>query len=324
MRFLLPGKIYFLTLLFLFYLRVALGESGFVGVEQGKAENGVNQSVPSENSTKASPTISAAALGKSGSVSLEQGQVVNGVNRSVPHENSTKASSTVSGADSSKTPQPVLVIQTPTAVKVMEGSTQRMECCILQFNSPIWYILWFKNGTESALTNSSRMSIITREKERCSHLILSKTEIADSGIYRCILHDHGGNRFPSNGTQLTIDDLANSNREPNKQPGTSLGTIGAGAGAGVAILLLVVAGVIIWKRRSKVSRSELETSPAKEIGLHPPLVSQPSEVAYADLHFNKREVRPDAEVIYAEVRTPQKRQACQDAKQMRPTGNQRR
>lgn len=98
--------------------------------------------------------------------------------------------------------QPVLVIQTPAAVKVRAGSTVRMECSV-QPNSPLWYIRWFKNGTENALTN--RISIITNKEERCSHLILSKTEIADSGIYRCILYDHTDNSFSGNGIWLTID-----------------------------------------------------------------------------------------------------------------------
>ncbi|KAL8194703.1 UNVERIFIED_CONTAM: hypothetical protein K2H54_029594 [Gekko kuhli] len=404
----------------------ALGESSPAGVEQGQNENGTDQSVPYESSTKASSTASTAALGESGSLDVEEGQA----DQSVPCANRTKASSTASTADSSTTAQPILVIQTPAVARVMEGSTLRMECCIVfQNNLSVWSIQWFKNGTKSALTNSSRISIITSVEERLSHLILNKTEIADSEIYRCILHDHRYGPFSSNGTRLTVDgitdlmvnqtpehinqpegtivtiecrfrtvgdynstdvrwyrnetklnstgdslrieldlergfasltltkaamsdsgnyrcqvesrsrnltgsgkassvaittDSANQNGEPNKHSGTSLATIGAGAGAGVAILLLVVAGVIMWKLKSKVSSSALETSPAKEIGLHPPLVSQPSEVTYADLHFNKREVRPDAEVVYAEVRTPQKRQAGQDAKQMRPAGNQRR
>ncbi|XP_060110062.1 obscurin-like [Heteronotia binoei] len=381
MRCLLLTKIYFLTLLFLSYLHMALGK---------------NDS------------------------SVEQGLHVNGVNRFTPYESSTKASSTVSGTDCPKKPQPILVIQKPAAVEVIEGSTLRMEC-YLQINSSIWYIQWFKNGIK--LTNSNRMSIITREKE--SRLILNKIEKTDSGIYTCKLFDHKNCLFSSNGTQLTVDEITDLmvNQTPEhinqkeganvtiecrfrtisvtstdvrwyrnesklnsagdslrtqvdlkrgfssltltnaavsdsgnyqcqvesrsrnligsgkasrvaitadlpahitKQQGTSLVIIGGGAGAGVAILLLVVAGVIMWKHRSKVSRSELETSPAKETELHPPLVSQPSEVTYADLHFNKREVRPDAEVVYAEVRAPQKQPAYQDAKQMRPAGNQRR
>lgn len=37
-----------------------------------------------------------------------------------------------------------------------------------------------------------------------------------------------------------------------------------------------------------------------------PLASQASDVTYADLHFNKRDVKPDAEVVYAEVKVGRK------------------
>lgn len=100
-------------------------------------------------------------------------------------------------SDSSKVLQ---VTQTPAAVHKMESSTLCMEC-LFQINSSVWALQWNKDGRQ--LTTSTRISIFTMKGN--STLILRNIEIADSGIYKCILSDHTDKSFPNNGTHLTVE-----------------------------------------------------------------------------------------------------------------------
>ncbi|XP_054856165.1 titin-like [Eublepharis macularius] len=222
----------------------------------------------------------------------------------------------------------LMVNQTPEHISKPEGANLTLECRFRIVNDPnATDVRWYRNGTELTSSRDSLRIEVNRERGFAS-LTLKKAAVSDSGNYTCQVESRSRNLTQSGNTSrvvITTTDLADKNEEQDKQLGSRLAAVGGWAGGGAAILLLlvVVAGIIMWKRRSKVNESEPDTSPAKKPGLHP-LASQRSEVTYADLHFHKREVQPDAEVVYAEVRAPQKQQACKDANQMRPKGKQRR
>ncbi|XP_077166317.1 uncharacterized protein LOC143823673 [Paroedura picta] len=203
----------------------------------------------------------------------------------------------------------LMVNQTPAEhISQAEGTTVTIGCqfrTVGDYNSTD--VKWYRNGN---LLNSTGGSFrIELDLERgFTSLTLTNATVSDSGSYRCRVESRSRNLTGSGeASRVTITTATRTTQQPDREQwDTQLITIGVAAGAGVAILLLAMAGVIMWKHRSKISRSDCGTPPAKEIPLHPSLVSQPSELTYADLRFKKREVQPDAEVIYAEVRAPRK------------------
>nr|XP_028595129.1 cell adhesion molecule-related/down-regulated by oncogenes-like isoform X1 [Podarcis muralis] len=204
------------------------------------------------------------------------------------------------------------VIQSPAFIQGMEGQTLIINCSIAVAKNVRllpYSVTWYKNGTdghEEEVTGAGRTLSATTG---LASLILPSVQRNDSGMYRCAVGSNGR----GNGTMVTIS-------ERDKQPETDSGSPGAGIGAGIGagaggaagiLLLLLLLSVLAWryKKRAKESTTETEAAATKEAGTHLPLTSRQKELTYASLRFNKKEVEPDAGVIYAEVRRKPKQRA---------------
>ncbi|XP_077787952.1 cell adhesion molecule 2-like isoform X4 [Podarcis muralis] len=218
------------------------------------------------------------------------------------------------------------VIQSPAFIQGMEGQTLIINCSIAVAKNVRllpYSVTWYKNGTdghEEEVTGAGRTLSATTG---LASLILPSVQRNDSGMYRCAVGSNGR----GNGTMVTISDHQGGlpfpvplKPERDKQPETDSGSPGAGIGAGIGagaggaagiLLLLLLLSVLAWryKKRAKESTTETEAAATKEAGTHLPLTSRQKELTYASLRFNKKEVEPDAGVIYAEVRTKPKQRA---------------
>ncbi|XP_053127583.1 cell adhesion molecule 3-like isoform X2 [Hemicordylus capensis] len=201
------------------------------------------------------------------------------------------------------------VNQTPPSINRTEGETLTIQCRY-RVNSRLSYgVTWHKNGHEMKMAGAARMN----NSEGLASLVLSNIQKSDSGMYSC---DFGRN-VRGNGTRvIVLEKQPDSNpitpgSGPGVGPGPGIG-IGIGAGVGVGagvILLLLVIALLVWKYKLKPKDSSKTgcASMEEDRKLHPGLTNQVSDVTYANLHFQKREVQPAAEVIYAEVKGPKQR-----------------
>ncbi|XP_063168800.1 uncharacterized protein LOC134503819 isoform X2 [Candoia aspera] len=207
----------------------------------------------------------------------------------------------------------MMVNQTPGHVNETEGANVTIKC---QFRRPanlsLMEVKWHKDGQEiSSLNHSVQLS-------QEGTLMLMNANVEDSGNYVCAVrirnrtgsgngtHVHiRGREKPSQNANINAD-----NRQPSQPHENIRSGIGIPVGVGVAVgtlVFLLLLGVVVWRSKRKgkgTSGNPSEVDPAltKEARKHTSLTNQVSNVTYADLRFHKREVQPDAEVVYAEVR----------------------
>ncbi|XP_033014567.1 muscle M-line assembly protein unc-89-like, partial [Lacerta agilis] len=173
------------------------------------------------------------------------------------------------------------VIQSPAFIQGMEGQKLIINCSIAVAKNVRllpYSVTWYKNGTdghEEEVTGTDRSLNMTTG---LASLVLPNVQRNDSGTYRCAVGSNGR----GNGTMVTI-----SGKQNHPPPPISF----------------------LQGMRCKESTIETEAASTKEAGTHLPLTSRQKEVTYASLRFNKKEVEPDAAVIYAEVRTKPKQRA---------------
>ncbi|XP_034975792.2 titin-like [Zootoca vivipara] len=203
------------------------------------------------------------------------------------------------------------VIQSPAFIQGMEGQTLIINCSVaVAKNVPLlpYSVTWYKNGTdghEEVVTGAGRTLSMTTG---LASLVLNNVQRNDSGTYRCAVGSNGR----GNGTMVTISERDKQLETDSGSPGAGIGArIGAGAGAAAGILILLLLSVLAWryKKVAKESTTETEAVSTKEAGTRLPLTGRQKELTYASLRFNKKEVEPDAGVIYAEVRTKPKQRA---------------
>ncbi|XP_025030511.1 hemicentin-1-like isoform X1 [Python bivittatus] len=218
----------------------------------------------------------------------------------------------------------LLVIQLPSFIQSTEGENLTIDCRVQGKEAKhLPDVTWYKtasDGEKSLMTNAT-----TFLKGRAS-LFLRNIKKEDSGNYTCEVDKYG----QGNGTRVTVlagrekpSQKANVNAD-GRQPGQPPESIGSGVGIpvgiGVAVgtlVFLLLLGVVVWRSKRKgkeTSGTPSEVNPAlsREARKHTSLTNQVSDMTYADLRFHKREVQPDAEVVYAEVKVGAKRPGHKD------------
>ncbi|XP_053127585.1 titin-like isoform X4 [Hemicordylus capensis] len=215
----------------------------------------------------------------------------------------------------------LMVHQTPESITEVEGANVTMECHFRTVGRlSTMYVKWLKGEAEIKLASKNDSLIIHEDrKESVASLMLKNVNMSDSGSYRCKVEISSrsltglGNTSRVNIKKKQPDsNPITPGSGPGVGPGPGIG-IGIGAGVGVGagvILLLLVIALLVWKYKLKPKADSSKTGCAsmeEDRKLHPGLTNQVSDVTYANLHFQKREVQPAAEVIYAEVKGPKQR-----------------
>ncbi|XP_025030513.1 hemicentin-1-like isoform X3 [Python bivittatus] len=217
----------------------------------------------------------------------------------------------------------VVVSQTPEHVNETEGANVTIRCHFgTVANLSQTEVKWHKDSQELSSPNGSRQ--LNPEET----LRLTNAKVEDSGNYVCTVRI--GNRIGSgNATRVHIRGREKPSQKANvnadgRQPGQPPESIGSGVGIpvgiGVAVgtlVFLLLLGVVVWRSKRKgkeTSGTPSEVNPAlsREARKHTSLTNQVSDMTYADLRFHKREVQPDAEVVYAEVKVGAKRPGHKD------------
>ncbi|KAM3829136.1 tyrosine-protein kinase-like otk isoform 2-T2 [Vipera latastei] len=214
----------------------------------------------------------------------------------------------------------LLVIQSPPSIQATEGENLTMDCRV-QGNETkhLHNVSWYKtasDGQKTLMTHGTDVLI-----DRAS-LFLQNIKKEDSGNYTCEVDRYGqgkGTRVTILGHEKNIK-VHGDNRKPGSPQENTGGEIVIPLGVGVAVgtlVFLLLLGAVVWrsKRKNKGASenpSEVEPAASKEARKHASLTKQVSEVTYADIRFHKREVPPDAEVVYAEVKMDAKRPEHRD------------
>ncbi|KAM6430498.1 low affinity immunoglobulin gamma Fc region receptor III-A-like isoform 4-T5 [Liasis olivaceus] len=217
----------------------------------------------------------------------------------------------------------VVVSQTPEHVNETEGANVTIRCHFGRVANLSWTeVKWHKDSQELSSPNGSGQL----NPEGTLRLMNAKVE--DSGNYVCTVRIR--NRIGSgNATRVHIRGREKPSQKANinadgRQPGQPPENIGSGVGIpvgiGVAVgtlVFLLLLGVVVWRSKRKgkeTSGTPLEVDPAlsREARKHTSLTNQVSDTTYADLRFHKREVQPDVEVVYAEVKVGAKRPGHKD------------
>ncbi|XP_077787951.1 neural cell adhesion molecule 1-like isoform X3 [Podarcis muralis] len=209
------------------------------------------------------------------------------------------------------------VNQTSGPIHEVEGADVTIECRFRTVgrNSSM-YVSWDKDGLAVEQANKTGSYRITQNlRAGFASLTLTNATVSDSGLYVCNVGREPRNQTKSSGIASHVV-ITKRDKQPETDSGSPGAGIGAGIGAGAGgaagiLLLLLLLSVLAWryKKRAKESTTETEAAATKEAGTHLPLTSRQKELTYASLRFNKKEVEPDAGVIYAEVRTKPKQRA---------------
>ncbi|XP_039209696.1 hemicentin-1-like isoform X1 [Crotalus tigris] len=217
----------------------------------------------------------------------------------------------------------LLVIRSPPSIQTTEGENLTMNCRvqgkeIKHLHNVSWYKIAF-DGQKTLVTHKTDVL-----KDRVS-LFLRNIKKEDSGNYICEIDGYGqgkatrvtilGREKPSQNIKVNGD-----GRQPGSPQENTGGGIGIPVGVGIAVgtlIFLLLLGAVVWrsKRKNKGASenpSEAEPVASKEARKHTSLTKQESDVTYADIRFHRREVPPDAEVVYAEVRLGTKRPENRD------------
>ncbi|XP_015681221.1 advanced glycosylation end product-specific receptor-like [Protobothrops mucrosquamatus] len=220
--------------------------------------------------------------------------------------------------------KPNLVVnQTPQNVSRKAGGNVTITCNFSRVdNLNLVKVKWYKDKQE--LRNPKHSE---KFKQRVLLKLVNVT-LEDSGNYVCTIRIR--NRTGSgNGTRVHVTrrekpsqniKVSGDGRQPGSPQENTGGGIGIPVGVGVAVgtlIFLLLLGAVLWrsKRKNKGASenpSEAEPAASKEARKHTSLTKQVSDVTYADIRFHKREVPPDAEVVYAEVRLGAKRPENRD------------
>ncbi|XP_061449719.1 titin-like isoform X1 [Rhineura floridana] len=226
------------------------------------------------------------------------------------------------------------VNQTPSHISKEEGADVTLECHFRTVGrNSTMCVRWCKGGLEGELTNKTGSCRITQNlRKGFASLTLMNANVSDSGSYTCEVRRESRNHWESGSPSAVV--ITKHNKQPASNSGSSesraragIGA-GIGAGAGTLLLLLLLSVFVCWryKKQAKgtpVSTSETEAGPTKEGQPHSPVANQESNITYAALRFNRKEVQPDAEVIYAEVRTSQQQQSGEKGRIQPQTGHSR-
>ncbi|KAJ6666137.1 hypothetical protein lerEdw1_001041, partial [Lerista edwardsae] len=208
----------------------------------------------------------------------------------------------------------LMVTQTPDHSEEKEGANVTIECRFRTVsNYSTMYVRWYKDGQNLTRERDSLTIIQDLEKGFVS-LTLKNMKEVDSGFYVCEVGSRSRN-LSGSGTPSHIVITGHGKKPPvlnHTVTGAGAGVgAGVGAGGGVVLLALLI-GIFVWRRKQSSKGTPLTTSEPESVSTknvrtqHLPLASQASDVTYADLNFNKRDVKPDAEVVYAEVKVGRK------------------
>ncbi|XP_044290186.1 carcinoembryonic antigen-related cell adhesion molecule 1-like isoform X1 [Varanus komodoensis] len=181
------------------------------------------------------------------------------------------------------------VQQSPASIQGREGDNLTLSCRVVGASYPRCQhsVTWYKDGTAvgtgECLPGSGQVTFSLRN-----------VRMRDAGFYWC----NFANRGQGNRTRVTV--LERKNEPVTNRHGGGVGVaIGAGIGAAILFLLLLLS-ILVWRCKKKAKETPAGTE--NELQKHPPLTTKESDVTYAHLRFNKREVQPESEVVYAEVK----------------------
>ncbi|XP_044290187.1 carcinoembryonic antigen-related cell adhesion molecule 1-like isoform X2 [Varanus komodoensis] len=193
------------------------------------------------------------------------------------------------------------VSQTPEHVEKEEGTNVTMECRFRTVgNTSTMFVKWSRDGAGGELTNQEGSRVLSQDLEKgLASLTLLDARVDDSGSYKCEVENSARNRSGS-GPRSHVVIKERKNEPVTNRHGGGVGVaIGAGIGAAILFLLLLLS-ILVWRCKKKAKETPAGTE--NELQKHPPLTTKESDVTYAHLRFNKREVQPESEVVYAEVK----------------------